>query len=697
MDQSAPQRPHYAPGVPAEITPVTRTMDALLFESAGHLPERIAIDFLGRTFTYRELRHAVRKAQAALYRCGVRKGDVVALIMPNCPQHVVAFYATLSLGATVAEHNPLAPVAELHEQLDRHGATVVIAWEQTLEKLTADGNFRGRTYLSVNLAAALPLTSRILLKLPVKAAKEQKAKIRGTVPRGILSFDRAVSKAPLLPRDTAIMPPTLDDIAVLIHTGGTTGVPKAVQLSHRNIVSNVEQTVQWIRGIKYGEGTYAGVLPLFHAFGLETLVGVGVSQAGTLVLLPNFDVPALLAAQKRRPITMFPGVAPMYSRVLQQVRSDREAGKDVDLSSIKWSFSGAMALSPELAADWEKETGGLIIEGYGMSEASPIIAGSPVSAERRPSTLGIPFPSTDVRIADPEDLSKDAQDVGEILVRGPQIFAGYLGEDEETKKVFYHGWLRTGDLGRWDNGFIVMADRAKEMIIQGGFNIYPSQVEEVLKAMPGVRDVAVVGMPDPARGESVVAALVLEPDTTVDLDMVRRWAYDKLSHYAVPRSIAVLDDLPRSQIGKVMRRSVREQLEDFELIAGQWRKKASSTSEAASDRWETFTASLQEQFNATKEQVQDWLAELGKSSEQVRELFNRAGTDDDSEELRREGFSREAFSAWLARGRKEKDGTKEEPSEHTDANSENATEREAASKDTDSPNSADVGNDDAEQ
>lgn len=654
MDQSAPQRPHYGPGVPAEITPVTRTMDALLFESARNLPERIAIDFLGRTITYRELRHTVRKAQAALYRCGVRKGDVVALITPNCPQHVVAFYAALSLGATIAEHNPLAPVAELHEQLDRHGATVVIVWEQTLEKLTADGNFRGRTYLSVNLAAALPLTSRILLKLPLKAAKEQKAKIRGNAPRGVLSFDRVVSKAPPLPRGTAITPPVLDDIAVLIHTGGTTGVPKAVQLSHRNIVSNVEQTVQWIRGIKYGEGTYAGVLPLFHAFGLETLLGVGVYQAGTLVLLPNFDVPALLAAQKRRPITMFPGVAPMYSRVLKQARLDREAGKDVDLSSIKWSFSGAMSLSPELAAEWEKETGGLIIEGYGMSEASPIIAGSPASAERRPSTLGLPFPSTQVRIADPDNLSKDADGVGEILVRGPQVFAGYLGEDEETEKVFYDGWLRTGDLGRWDNGFIVMADRAKEMIIQGGFNIYPSQVEKVLKAMPGVRDVAVVGIPDAARGESVVAALVLEPDTTVDLDMVRRWAYDKLSHYAVPRSIAILEDLPRSQIGKVMRRSVREQLEDFELIAGQWRKKASSTTEVASDRWEAFTASLQEQFNATIEQVQDWLTELGKSTEQVRDLFNRAGTDDESEELSRQGFSLEAFSAWLARGHKEK-------------------------------------------
>ena len=655
MDQKMPQRPHYAPGVPAEIAPVTATMDTLLFASAADMPERIAVDFLGRTFTYRELRHAVRKAQAALYRCGVRKGDVVALILPNCPQHVVAFYAALSLGATVAEHNPLAPTAELDEQLERHGAVVVIAWEQTLERLAANGDFRGRTYLSVNLAAALPLSSRLLLTLPVKAAREQKAKIRGHVPEGILSFDRIVDKAPLLPRDTELAAPQLDDVAILIHTGGTTGVPKAVQLTHRNIMANISQTSQWISGVEYGKDTYAGVLPIFHAFGLQTILGVGISQAGTLVILPNFDVPALLAAQSRRPITMFPGVAPMFARILRQANADREAGKIVDLSSIKWGFSGAMSLDPQLATEWEAETGGLIIEGYGMSEASPIIAGSPVSAERRPSTLGVPFPSTQIRIADPEDLSRDASDVGEILVRGPQVFAGYLGEPEETERVFHDGWLRTGDLGRWDNGFLVMADRAKEMIIQGGFNIYPSQVEEVLKLMPGVQDVAVVGMPDASRGESVVAALVLEPGTTVDLDMVRRWAYDKLSHYALPKSIAVLDDLPRSQIGKVMRRTVREQLSDFELTAGQWRQKASDTTEAASDRWDAFVASTQEQYNATREQVQEWMTSLGHSTEQLRERFNSSEKSDADAraEMSREGFSLEAFNAWLSRRGKE--------------------------------------------
>ena len=234
---------------------------------------------------------------------------------------------------------------------------------------------------------------------------------------------------------------------------------------------------------------FAGVLPFFHAFGLQTILGVGISQAATLLVLPNFDVAALLAGQRRHPITLFPGVAPMFDRFLKQAQHEASEGKETDISSIKWSFSGAMALDPALAARWEEATGGFIIEGYGMSEASPIIAGSPVSAERRPSTLGVPFPSTEVRIANPDDPSQDAEDIGEILVKGPQVFVGYLDEPEETDKVFYDGWLRTGDLARWDDGFIVMADRQKEMIIHGGFNVYPSEVENAIKSMPGVRDV----------------------------------------------------------------------------------------------------------------------------------------------------------------------------------------------------------------
>lgn len=642
---------HYPDNVPTHIPPIKDTLDKLLPNAARAYPKRIAIDFLGRTITYEELALQVRKATSALYRCGVRKDDVVALILPNCPQHIVAFYAALALGATVAEHNPLAPEEELHEQLERHGATVVIAWEQTIEKLVAGGNFHGRSYLSVDLSAELPLRSRLLLKLPVRAAREGRAALRGNVPAGVLSFDRITQKAPPMSSDTLEDTAGLDDIAVLIHTGGTTGTPKAVMLTHRNLVSNIYQTALWVPDLHEGKETFVGILPFFHAFGLNTVMGVGILRAATIILLPKFDVAALLAAHRRHPITIFPGVPPMYKRFLDEVDTERRAGKETNLSTIKLSFAGAMPVSVELSQKWEDATGGLMIEGYGMSESSPLIAGNPSNKNRRPGTLGIPFPSTEVRVADPEDLSRDAEGIGEILARGPQVFLGYLNNEEDTQKAFYNDWLRTGDLAYWDDGFLVMADRAKEMIINSGFNVYPSQVEEAIKGMPGVRDVAVVGIPANERGESVVAALVLEPGAAVDLDAVRRWTQDKIAHYAMPRSIAVFDDLPRSQIGKVQRRSVREELKNFELHSGVWKKKANEFGEAVSERWDTFTTSLTDYANATREQVQGWIEDKGLSVEELQSWFanHKLDTEELKERLAGMNLSREDFSIWLSK------------------------------------------------
>ena len=254
----------------------------------------------------------------------------------------------------------------------------------------------------------------------------------------------------------------------------------------------------------------------------------------------------------------------MFTKMLDAI----DAGKVADLSTIRYSVCGAMALDPELARRWEEKSG-LMIEGYGMTEASPVIAGSPLTERRRPSTLGLPFPSTEVRIVDPENRSVEVADgeIGELAVRGPH--------PEETENTLKDGWLYTGDLGRWDDGFLVMADRRKEMIINSGFNVYPSEVESAVRDMPGVVDVAVVGMPTDTFSESVVAALVLEPGATVDLEAVRAWTEDKLSHYAMPKSIAIFDELPRSQLGKVMRKNVTERLANLELVSGQWRERVS--------------------------------------------------------------------------------------------------------------------------
>ncbi|WP_216409064.1 AMP-binding protein [Arcanobacterium phocae] len=679
---------HYPAGVSPTVEIPDITVERLLVDAVADFPKRVAIDFLGREWTYEDIAHDVERSITVLKMCGVREGDVVSLMLPNCPQHFAAFYAVIALGATVAELNPLAPIAQLNAQLDLVGSTVVIAWEQTIEKLLRDGDFHDRTYLSVNLVKALPTKSQLLLKLPIKAAREQRAKLRGKVPSGVHSWDNQVKYAdPSNISQASNVSP--DAIAVLLQTGGTTGTPKAVKLSHRNIVANAKQNEEWLVTFTRGRETVGAVLPFFHAFGLQLSLSVCVNSAATIVMTPSFDVDILLAGHSRHPITFFAGVPPMYKRILDALA----AGKKADLSTIRYCVSGAMALDPALATRWEKATGGYLIEGYGMSEASPVIAASPISPTRRPSTLGIPFPSTEIKIVDPEDPTREIteeNEVGEICACGPQIFQGYLGNDEETAHAFLDGgWLRTGDLGRWDDGFIVMADRRKEMIINGGFNVYPSQVEDAVRQMPGVVDVAVVGMPTDSLSESVVAALVLEPGSKVDLEAVRQWTEDKLSHYAMPKSIAILDELPRSQIGKVMRRAVREKLASFELNSGQWREKLSDASASASSLVDEYWSSIREKAQASKEDWKDWTEQNSDKFDMVRAKFTELvqNTSDKTKlkaELdstaRQTGLSLENFTAWLSQYRQglfnAKDGNPGKTSAERDGHSGNKVDPE---------------------
>lgn len=544
----------YAPGVPHEITVSDEPIGAVLEGAARRFGDRVALDFYGAVTTYRDLLAQVERAATVLGAAGVRPGDRVALIMPNCPQHVVAFYAVLRLGAVVAEHNPVASPGEIREQFERHGAKVAVVWEKSLPLLPHDR--RVRTF-AVDLTAGLPWTKRLLLRLPLAKARTQRNAMRGPVPAGARSWDRAVRTAPPLPASHPR--PSADGLAVLLHTGGTTGVPKAVGLTHRNLQANAEQGRAWVRGLVEGGETIYAVLPFFHAFGLTLCLTFAVRMGATSVLMPRFEAPAVLAAQKRRPCTFFPGVPPMFDRIAVEAEKT-----GADLSSIRFSIAGAMPLAREVADRWERVTGGLIVEGYGMTESSPVALGSPLSPARRPGTLGVPFPSTDMRVVDPENPDVDVPDGerGELLIRGPQVFGGYYLDPEETAHVLLPGgWLRTGDIVTVDaDGFVTLVDRRKELIISGGFNVYPSQVEATLRAMPGVADVAVVGMPSAELGEHVLAAIVPLEGAHIDLEAVRAWSAERLSRYAVPRQLAILTELPRSQLGKVLRRSVREAL-----------------------------------------------------------------------------------------------------------------------------------------
>lgn len=639
---------HYSLGVPTTISPANETIGDIFNKAVEDFPNKVAIDFLGREFTYAELFADVKRAATALTMCGVRKGDVVSVVLPNCPQHYVAVFAITNLGAIVSEHNPLAPAAQIDEQIDRVGSTVVIGWEKTIARLTEGDSLHGRTYLAVNVTKAMPKRAQWLLKLPIKASKTARGKLRGKVPPGVHSWDNQVSHAAPM-NLSSVNHAGMDDIVLLIQTGGTTGVPKSVALTNRNLMSNEMQIRAWVTNFIRGEETVAAVLPFFHAFGFVLSLVVCIDYAATQVMSPTLDIPIILAGHKRHPITFFGGVPPIFERILRAVQNR----DDIDLTSIRYSCSGAMPLDPQLAAAWEERTGGFLIEGYGMTEASPLIAASPFSAKRRPSTLGLPIPSTEIKIVDPENPSKELGEgeVGEILVHGPQVFQGYFDSPEETQTALYEGWLRTGDLARWDDGFLVMADRRKEMIINGGFNIYPSEVEKVVREIEGIADVAVIGMPSGSIGEQVVAALVLEPGANVTLEQIRSITESRISHYAMPKSIAIFDELPRSPLGKVMRRNVKEQLENFELVSGQWRKKIGAVSNSAAQTFEAYLQALKEKTNSTAEEWRAWSENNAPQLERFKTWWNeqkKTASDADTEDAaRRHGISVENFVNWV--------------------------------------------------
>ena len=614
MDLTSQLRGLYAPGVAYEIATPERPIPEMVLEVASRYPERAAIDFFARQLTYAELAEDMRRAAGALHQAGVRPGDRVALVMPNCPQHAVAVLGTMLLGAVVVEHNPLAPAGELEGEYERHGARVTIAWSKSLEKLTFLG--RGHTTFSMDLTTALPTASRLALKLPVKAAREKRDQLSSPRPGWARSWTRAMRSA--TPWQGSC-PSAMDDVALLIHTGGTTGVPKAAALTHTNLMANVEESIAWVPVLHEGAEVFYCILPLFHAFGFTIGFLAGLRLGATIAMFPKFDTAMVLAAQRRLPCTFFLGVPPMYERLLAAAE-----GTNVDLSSIHFSLSGAMPLSASLADQWEQATGGLMIEGYGMTEASPILLGSPLASSRARGALGIPFPSTQVKIVDPENPSREVAEgeVGELIARGPQVFSGYWNQDDETAEVFTQdGWLRTGDLVQVRDGFIYMADRRKEMINSSGFNVYPSQVEEAVRSMPGVLDVAAVGVPAGESGEDVVAAVVLETGASVTLTDLRKWAEKSLAHYALPRQIVVMTELPRSQLGKVMRKKVREQIMGAQAaatdaVAGA-REAVAGAREAVSEKVAEARDAASEAMAGARESMSEKVAEAREAASEA--------------------------------------------------------------------------------
>ncbi|PZF57645.1 long-chain fatty acid--CoA ligase [Curtobacterium sp. MCBD17_013] len=553
-DTPRPWQRSYAPGVPFDIDEPTGSLLDLVEGSAARYPRNVALEFFGATTTYRELQAQIERAAHGLQQLGVGAGDRVAIVLPNCPQHVVAFYAVLRLGAIVVEHNPLYTPRELRHQFEDHGAKVAIAWDKsvaTLQDFPID--LALDAIVSVDMTRAMPRSTRAALALPVAKARESRAKLTTKV-RGTTRWESLVDGRRLSRRHPR---PATTDTALIQYTSGTMGNPKGAVLTHRNLLANAAQARAWIPQIKPGDSVVYAILPMFHAYGLTLCLTFAMSMASRLVLFPAFDPQLVLAAMKRHPPTFLPAVPPIYARL------EHAAGKKVSLRGIEIGISGAMPLSQAVIEPWEAKTGGVLVEGYGLSETSPVIMANPVSDARRLGTIGLPFPSTDIRVGDPDDPSKDVPvgQPGELLVKGPQVFQGYWGRADATDEAFTaDGWFRTGDIVSIDeDGFVSIVDRLKELIITGGFNVSPSEVENTLIRSPLVREVAVVGITT-GGNEQVVAAVVPTDPATFSADALREYAREHLAPYKVPRRVVVVEDLPRSMIGKVLRRKVRDRI-----------------------------------------------------------------------------------------------------------------------------------------
>jgi long-chain acyl-CoA synthetase len=543
----------YPPEVPADHdfpdVPLTRLLD----DAASAFPSNVAISALGDRMTYRQLRDAVDRFAGGLAELGVGPMSRVALVLPNCPQHVIAFFAVLRLGAVVVHCNPLATADELEGQLTDAGATTVVCLDRVAATIL---EVRPVTDVSAvvvtSLADALPVTARVRLELPLPKARARKARMLAPVPadpsvrqfRELLRRGAPARQAPVK---------ASQDVAVLQYTGGTTGEPKAAMLSHANLVANSHQMRLWLPEAMPGREVTLAVLPLFHVYGLTLCMLTTVLLAGRLVLVPRFELDAVFEAIDNERPTLFPGVPPIYQALIDSPKARRH-----DLKSIRACVSGAMKLPTDIQERFERSTGGRLIEGYGMTETSPATHCVPVSGPRKPGSVGLPLPGTFARIVDPEDASTQVPvgEPGELAVKGPQVFLGYWEREASPNPPTVDGWWLTGDIATMDSeGWFTIVDRKKDLIIAGGFNISPTEVEEVIRAIPGVADCCVVGLPDRYRGETVKAYVVAPGGEVTDNDVLTACAA-KLTAYKVPKFVEFRDELPHTAVSKALRRQL---------------------------------------------------------------------------------------------------------------------------------------------
>jgi len=551
LSMTWPWVPHYDPGVPSEVEPVTLSLPWLLVRAREKSPQAPALAFGGRTISYGALaEHTARLAQA-FKDSGLARGERLAIFLPNCPQLVVAYHAALHLGAVVVFLNPLLSPKELAHQLNDSGARRLVVLDHLLPKL---GEVRSQVELSqviiTGVADYLPWWLKWLY--PLKARRQKL--VTGFQPGpGHVDWRVLMRSEPL----EAPPVPGPEDLAVLQYTGGTTGIPKAAMLTHGNLMANVAQINAWLPMVRYAAERLVGLLPFSHSFGLTACLNWPMSQGAMIIILPRFELDGFLKAlQKYRP-TMLPGVPTLFVALINDPRLPQ-----LDLSSLWACISGSAPLPLEVRDRFERLSGCPVMEGYGLTEASPVTHFNPIQGKRPQGSIGMPMPSTLAKVVDQETGTRELPcgEVGELIIKGPQVMAGYWQNPEETARALRDGWLYTGDLARMEeDGYFYIIERKKDLIIAGGYKIYPREVEEVLYQHPKVKEAVAFGVPDPYRGETVKVVIVPQEGADLDQEEILAFCKENLAVYKVPKIIEFRLELPKSLVGKVLRRVLREE------------------------------------------------------------------------------------------------------------------------------------------
>jgi long-chain acyl-CoA synthetase len=553
--EDRPWLEYYDTGVPKHIDYPEVPLFYFLEEDARKYPDTPCTIFKGAKITYREMDEITDRLAAGLADIGVKKGDRVGIFMPNTPQFVMAYFAILKLGAVVVATNPLYSAREIEHQLNDAGAEVMLVMSNFYNLVkSVQSKTKLRTLVVTNLKETLPPVLGFLFTL----TKEKKEGFRVQLAEGDVWMQDLISR--FKPEDRPQVEVGPDDTALFQYSGGTTGISKGAIAMHRNLVANSLQVRDWNPKVKIGDEVVLMAIPLFHVYGMVAGMCNAMATAASMVMIPNpRDLKDVLTSIQKYNASIFPGVPTMYNAINND--PDVQAGK-YDLSTITACISGSAPLMRETKEKFEAVTGGKLVEGYGLSEAPTATHCNPLYGENPPGSIGLPLPDVDCRIIslDDEVTVMPVGEIGELVIKGPQVMKGYHNMPTETSNALREGWLYTGDIARMDeNGFFYIVDRKKELIKPGGYQVWPREVEEVISANPKVLEVGVAGIPDAYRGETVKAWVVLKPGETADQEEIREWCKERLAKFKVPTHVEFRDELPKTTVGKILRRELVRQ------------------------------------------------------------------------------------------------------------------------------------------